>query len=209
MAESITKTKFRMPFKTIAFAILCIIAVGITVISSIMVSTNFSFGEDPRYTRTIKIDLRAESKTEEKETIVPTMDASGIIISLILEDLPDNVLEGHTSIKEIKIDGNEVYLNGDIVPGSSDFVVDGKLLLSHEKIYKVTYVAYIKYDAANVTLRASLNGVALVLIVFGVILYTIDKRKRTDLEYAKQKAKIDDAHSYHRDRKSTRLNSSH
>ena len=128
MAESITKTKFRMPFKTIAFAILCIIAVGITVISSIMVSTNFSFGEDPRYTRTIKIDLRAESKTEEKETIVPTMDASGIIISLILEDLPDNVLEGHTSIKEIKIDGNEVYLNGDIVPDSSDFVVDGELL---------------------------------------------------------------------------------
>lgn len=198
MAEPITKTKIRLPFKTIGFAILCLIAVGITVISSIMVSTNFSFGEDPRYTKSFRIDLREDSKTDEKETIVPTMDASGIIISLILEDLPDNVLEGHTSIKEIKIDGDEVYLNGDIVPDNSEFVVDGKLLLSLEKIYKVTYVAYIKYDAANVMLRASLNGVALILIVFGVILYTIDKRKRTDVEYAKQKAKIDDAHGYHR-----------
>lgn len=196
--ENKNTNKLRLSLKTVGFAILCLIAVGITIISSIMVSTNFSFGEDPRYTKSFRIDLREDSKSDEKETIVPTMDASGTLISLILDDLPDNILEGDTLIKEVKIDGKVFYTNGEIVTDESEYVVDGKLLLSIEKIYKITYVAYIKYDKANVFLRASLNGLALVLIVFGVILYTIDRRKKTDEEYAKQKAKIDNAHSYHR-----------
>lgn len=196
----INRKKIKLPLKTIGFAILCIIALGITFVSSIMASTNFSFGEDPAYTRTIRVDLRPESKAEEKEIIRPEIDATGSILTLILEDLPDNIVEGESIIKEVKIDGMKALENGDIFTGekASDYIVDGEILLSIEKVYKVEYTAYIKYDVGNVAVRASLNGLALVLIVFGVILYTIDKRKKTDPEYAKLKAEIDMAHRFYR-----------
>ena len=196
----INRKKIKLPFKTIGFVILCIIALAVTFVSSIMASTNFSFGEDPRYTKTIRIDLRPESKSEEKEIIRPEIDATGSILTIILENLPDNIIEGESIIKEVKIDGMKALENGDIYTGEkiSDYIVDGKILLSIEKIYKVEYTAYIKYDIGNVAVRASLNGLALVLIVFGVILYTIDKKKKTDPEYAKQKTEIDTAHRFYR-----------
>ena len=181
------KVAKKIPYKTIGFAFLCIIGLAITIVSSIMASTNFSWGEDPNYQGKFNIDLTevidGEKTPEEKELIDPTSDANGIISILILDHLPDNILRGKTSINEIKVDGD---------------LVTGPILLDQNKLYMITFSAHIYYDISNIALRASLNAAALILIVYGVILYTIGNRREKDPEFARQKSTIDDAHKLYR-----------
>lgn len=170
-------------FKTIGFILICTMGLGITIVSSIMASTNFSFGEDPNYKNSFKLDLteveEGEKPSAEKDLIDPTTDARGIIDFLIEEKLPDNIISGKTIIKEFEIDGKPIT---------------GAVLLDQNKVYLVTFTAHIFYDINNIIVRAVLNAAALILIIYGVIMYKISARKDKDPEYARHKLSIDDSH---------------
>lgn len=167
--------------QSIAFGFLWVISLGIMIIGSIMASTNFSFGENPHYRGKFDLNLsevvEGEKVPIEKEQFILGEDMRGLVEIYIQEHLPTNIVPSKTIINEIKIDGQ---------------VVENQVILTAEKSYVVSYDCYIKYDSSNIIVRASLQTVSLVLIVFGIIWYTIEEQKQKDKAYLREKEVVEE-----------------
>lgn len=175
-------------FQSIGFGFLWAISLGIMIIGNIMLSTNFSFGEDPSYDYEIRLDLSAVNEGDkippEKEEFNHTEDVSGLIELYIKDSLPKNIITNLTIIKEIKIDGTEIKVE--------EGAIKEEIILATEKAYRVTGICYIKYDSANIVARSVLQTTSLVLVVFGIIWYTIESGKQKDPSYLREKDIIEE-----------------
>jgi len=170
--------------QTIGFSFLWLVSFGIMFVGSIMASTNFSWGENPHYQGKIALNLSdvadGVEPPIEKQEIVLGQDSRGIVEIYVLQDLPLNIIEGDTNINYIKIDGTEM--------GES-------IVFDIAKRYIVTYDAYIKYDMANILIRAGMQTLSLILIVFGVIWFVVEQNKKKDAQYLKEEDEIEQTSS--------------